>query len=111
MMSTSSGVALYTVDTPENVVPKSTAITILSSVAFSLGMVVERGRVVLVIVGILLLGTLVWFMVILRRYLEELQSRSSGAVRRMVAQPSVQRPILAQTTKQQNKPLLMWQPR
>lgn len=33
MMSTSSGVALYTVATPENVVPKSTAITILSSTA------------------------------------------------------------------------------
>jgi hypothetical protein len=54
MISTSSGVALYTVATPENVVPKSTAITILSSGAFWLSMVVDRERVVLVIFGILL---------------------------------------------------------
>jgi hypothetical protein len=54
MISTSSGVALYTVATPENVVPKSTAITILSSGAFWLSMVVDRGRDILVIFGILL---------------------------------------------------------
>jgi len=54
MISTSSGVALYTVATPEKVVPKSTATTTLSSGAFSLSMVVDRERVVLVIVGILL---------------------------------------------------------
>ena len=54
MISTSSGVALYTVATPENVVPKSTAITILSSGAVWLSIVVDRERVVLVIFGILL---------------------------------------------------------
>ena len=58
MISTSSGVALYTVATPENVVPKSTAMTILSSWGFWLSMVDERVRVVLVIVGILLLDGL-----------------------------------------------------
>jgi hypothetical protein len=55
MMSTSSGIALYTVATPEKVVPKSTAITILSSGAFWPSMVDDRVRVVLVIFGILLL--------------------------------------------------------
>lgn len=53
MMSTSSGVALYTVATPEKVVPKSTAITILSSAAccVAAAAAAERALSLLVIIG------------------------------------------------------------
>lgn len=51
MMSTSSGVALYTVATPENVVPKSTAITILSSAACCAAAAADRALSLLVIIG------------------------------------------------------------
>jgi len=52
MMSTSSGVALYTVATPEKVVPKSTAITILSSAACCVAAAAaERALSLLVIIG------------------------------------------------------------
>ena len=51
MMSTSSGVALYTVATPENVVPKSTAITILSSAACCTAAAADRALSLLVIIG------------------------------------------------------------
>lgn len=51
MMSTSSGVALYTVATPEKVVPKSTAITILSSAARCVAAEAERALSLLVILG------------------------------------------------------------
>jgi hypothetical protein len=51
-MSTSSGVALYTVATPEKVVPKSTAITILSSAACCVAAAAaERALSLLVIIG------------------------------------------------------------
>jgi hypothetical protein len=109
MISTSSGVALYTVATPENVVPKSTAITILSSREFWPSMVVDRERVVLVIIGILLLDGLGWFMVMFRCYRTWRRcSRSSaqGVMGRMAAQLSTERPI-ARTTRQQHNPLLM----
>lgn len=54
MMSRSSGFALYTVATPENVVPKSTATTSLSSTSGSPSMEGGRVPVLLIIVGTLL---------------------------------------------------------
>jgi hypothetical protein len=56
MMSTSSGVALYTVATPENVVPKSTAITILSSTACCAAAAAEAERALSLLVILALLS-------------------------------------------------------
>jgi hypothetical protein len=65
MMSTSSGVALYTVATPENVVPKSTAITILSSTAFCVAAEAGRALSLLVILALDTSEGSGWFLVML----------------------------------------------
>lgn len=65
MMSTSSGVALYTVATPEKVVPKSTAITILSSTAFCVATEAERALFFLVILALVTPEGPGWFLVML----------------------------------------------
>jgi hypothetical protein len=65
MMSTSSGVAEYTVATPENVVPKSTAITILSSAAFCVAAEVDRALSLLVILALVTPEGPGWILVML----------------------------------------------
>ena len=76
MMSTSSGVALYTVATPENVVPKSTAITILSSAACCVAAEAERALSLFVILALFTPEGLGWCLVML--CLSNCGSRSSG---------------------------------
>jgi len=65
MISTSSGVALYAVATPEKVVPKSTAITILSSRTCSVVPEAERVLSPLVILALFNPGEAGWFLVML----------------------------------------------